>query len=558
MKQIRIKYYLLIFLALVVTVQPANAEKLPGETIVTQLSGQHLLAGENLWFSVMVSNEKELPGKQISNLVFVEILNSSNQSVIRKKVLLEEGTGAGMIALPESVPSGMYYFVAYTSWMKNFGVESFSISEIMVVQPGDELNINNQTPGAVSSGKINQPAAANLSVQLNKQTYANREEVKLEFQLVPGSTASRVSVAVRKKEPPIKEDRWSQSAAGLTAKKIKFLPDYKGLLLTGFVRNKLNNQPIANQEVFLSFPGENVEVKKTISEENGRFRFLLEPETGEKDMVFYAPFENAGIWLDERFADTLNIAGTSNLLEPRRKQVDFFTEKYINYQLRERFGLLKIKTDTAQNREKNYCFYDEPYQVLQLKDYIQLDSLHEYFYELIPSVHLSRKNKKYVMRLTNPVTHYTVGNNPAIFIDGVYYPNPGALMNVDADRIDRIEVIPEVYYYRDMTFDGIVSVFTKDAGFIDIPLLPNMTRVFYDLTEKDIIKRPLQQETEKASNVPDLRWLIYWTPELPIDAGHSSVVRFSTSDLTGEFEVLVKGITDSGEKIQAYTTFKVE
>jgi hypothetical protein len=46
-----------------------------------------------------------------------------------------------------------------------------------------------------------------------------------------------------------------------------------------------------------------------------------------------------------------------------------------------------------------YRFYKDPTQVIIPEDYIQLDSLHEYFYELIPSVQLSWKNNKYTMRV---------------------------------------------------------------------------------------------------------------------------------------------------------------
>jgi hypothetical protein len=57
---------------------------------------------------------------------------------------------------------------------------------------------------------------------------------------------------------------------------INFLPDYKGILLTGHLRNKQTNKPVPNKQVFLSFPGESVEIKRTITEDNGEFSFLLE------------------------------------------------------------------------------------------------------------------------------------------------------------------------------------------------------------------------------------------------------------------------------------------
>jgi hypothetical protein len=159
---------------------------------------------------------------------------------------------------------------------------------------------------------------------------------------------------------------------------------------------------------------------------------------------------------------------------------------------------------------------------------------------------------------SNSDKNYYFGDDPALFVDGVYYPYPGELMKTDAGKIDRIEVIPEVYYYRDLTFDGILSVFSKNANFMDFPLLPNMTRVFYNLAETP--KKLLQPHSGEVvpANIPDLRWLVYWNPEIKIESSNSTSVEFHTSDLKGEFEISLSGITGDGKKIQSYQTFTVE
>jgi len=90
-----IEYCLLIISFLFAGIIMATAENLPRETIVVNLTEHYLLAGENVGFSFMVSNQKDLPGKQISNLGFMELLNTSGQSVVRQKVLLKKGSGSG-------------------------------------------------------------------------------------------------------------------------------------------------------------------------------------------------------------------------------------------------------------------------------------------------------------------------------------------------------------------------------------------------------------------------------------------------------------------------------
>jgi hypothetical protein len=558
MKQKINKFWLLILTCLVAALNNANAENLPRESIVVQLSEQYLLAGEKVGFSVMVTNQKDLPGTQISNLAFVELLDNSSQSVIRQKIILENGIGSGVISLPDSLSTGIYSFVAYTSWLKNFGEKYFSVSQIMVVKPGDDFTPKKQNEDGKTYRKSQRLKNENLSLQLNKTTFSNREKVKVELNLEKAFDNAVVSVAVRKKEPAVAENGQVKSDSKLPVDKINFLPDYKGILLTGFLRNKETNQPMPGQQVFMSFPGESVEIKHTISEGSGRFRFLLEPAAGEKDMVFLAPSENIGIWLEDKFCDSLNIAALGSFV-PDMKTDSFFTEKYINWQLQKKFQQENSATAGSDpEKYKPFLFYDDPAQVLKSEDYIQLDSLHEYFYELIPSVQLTRKNKKYLMRFSNSEKNYHFGNNPALFVDGVYYPYPGELMKTDATKIDRIEIIPEIYYYRDLTFDGIVSVFSKDTDFMDFQLLPNMTRVFYNLAEPAKKLQLPHLGDGIPSNIPDLRWLIFWNPEIEIERSSSKTLEFAASDVKGEFEISVSGITDEGKIIRAHQTFTVE
>lgn len=557
MKQ-KIKYCLFVVSVFFAAIKPASAEKIPRETIVVNLSEHYLLTGESAGFSLMVSNQKDLPGKQISSLGFVELLNTSGQSVVRQKVLLKNGTGSGVISLPETLPTGNYYFVAYTSWLRNFGEENFSVTEIKVVRPGDDFSTTEINEEFKAINFVQQEAYKNLDLRLEKTFFSYREKVKLE--LIPGETFENaiVSLAVRKKEPAFTENGMGQPDPTHPVEQINFLPDYKGILLTGLLRNKQTGNPLPGQQVFLSFPGENVEIKHTATESDGRFRFLLEPVGGEKDLVFLTESENAGVWLDEKYSDSLNISIVSDSLVLNKHEVDFFTEKYINRQLQQKFNPREFFVDTVSDKSSAYCFYDDPLQIIRIQEYIQLDSLHEYFYELIPTVNLSRKNKKYTMRISSSDKNYNFGNNPALFVDGVYYPYPGELMNTDAAKIDRIEVIPEVYYYRNLTFDGIVSVFSKNANFMDFPLLPNMTRVFYHLAE--VPKKLLLPHSKETvpSNIPDLRWLVYWNPEMKIESSNPVSVEFTTSDLKGEFEISLSGITGDGKIIRSYQTFTVE
>ncbi|MFW5831467.1 MAG: hypothetical protein ACOCVA_04400 [Prolixibacteraceae bacterium] len=556
MRSTKIKYTAAALLFLQLFTGVLLAQNLPRESIASHLSERFLLAGENLWFSVMVSNQHDLPGKQISNRAFVELIDASGRSVARSKVLLEEGNGSGMFVLPDTLPTGIYHLIAYTSWLRNFGEGHFSISGILVVRPGDEFKTSQgAADDKAESGK--KAASEEIVFQMSKSLFQTREKVKVKLSLQDTGSAI-AAVAIRRKEPLLNNYSATDFPQFTHPEVIDYLPDYKGILLSGYVRNKQNKEPLAKHEIYLSFPGENVEIKRTVSGDEGKFRFLLNPETGVKDLVFSLQSENAGIWLDEHFARNAGLEFTGSLFLDKNQE-DYFTEKFINRQLQEKFDQSDTAPAPVNDTVENYIFYSNPYQVLKPENYIELDSLHEYFYELIPTVHIKRRNKAYQMYLTNPETNYSVGDHPALFIDGVYYPYPGELMKLDVKKIERIEVIPEVYYYRRMAFDGIVSVFTKNRQFMDVPMQPNMYRIFYQPADEFPEFNPKNySENTTDPNIPDLRWLLHWQPRVEIEKDNPAVIQFYTGDLKGEFEISVTGIGHKGETIKSHQNFRVE
>ena len=557
MKNYKIKYAVFFLIWLQIFCGNLAAQNYPQERIVTHLSEHCLLAGETLWFSVMVSCRQDVAGGYLSNFAFVELVDSSGRSVMRDKILLKDGSGSGLFALPDSLPTGNYLFVAYTSWLRNFGEDFFAVKKLLVVRQGDELNISSSEKKGFKATAEEKAASANVFMQIPNEQFQPREKVQVNLG-IRNSDSATVSVAVRKKEPELKPYSSKKIQQVSAPNAIIYLPDYKGILLSGHVRNNKNNEPLPNNEIYLSFPGRNVEIKRAVSEDDGKFHFLLHPETGEKDMVFTLESENAGIWLDDRFAGNLELDITDSF-SMSQEQEDYFTKKFVNRQLQERFGQLETSSVVVPDSSGKYVFYSKPYQVLELKDYIRLDSLREYFYELIPTVHINRRNNKYLMHLTNPRNNFTVGENPALFVDGVYYPYPGELMRIDVNKVERVEVIPEVYYYRRMTFDGIVSVFTRDRDFMDIPLQPNMFRIFYEMAapSSNFIPKVYVSDTEET-NLPDLRWLLHWQPRIEISKNEPIEFEFFTGDLKGEFEISVSGMNNKGEIIQLQKSFRVE
>jgi hypothetical protein len=62
----------------------------------------------------------------------------------------------------------------------------------------------------------------------------------------------------------------------------------------------------------------------------------------------------------------------------------------------------------------------------------------------------------------------------------------------------------------------------------------------------------------KNSRKPDYRHTLYWNPFVEQVESKSASLLFYSSDLKGEFDVVVEGITSDGKRIYGTTRFQVK
>lgn len=549
----------LIFIAILCLLQNVNAQNqnLPKERIDIHLSEQFVFSGDELWLSVYVSNKNDFPKKELSNLAFVEFVSSQNQSLVRKKVLLKNGFGACSISVPDSISTNVCYVLAYTNWAKNFGEQSFAKSKVFVCNPA-KINKPNGEKKVEDVELSSAQEKASLQVRLNRKEFESREKVELSFS--QNSSDKIVAYSVSASAKPTNQLINIISSQEIVLQenqpeKIVHLPDYKGILLNGTLINRLNNEPMINEEIVLSIPGKKVNIDFAKTDEKGRFNFLMKAEEGEKDIVFNLPTNDAVVRFNESFVNGFDNVPEINKIEFDGSSSDFVKRMFVFRQLQAKFkqsnvGEVGDQTETPQDN-----FYGEVYQTVYLKNFEKLDSISEYFYELTPTVHFPRKQGEKKLYLTNPKTNFSLGENPAVFIDGVYYPDVNSLAALDHNLVEQINVIPKNYYYRDKVFNGIVSIFTHNKNFNEVIQPESMSRLIYPLT--DSFREFVASDPEDNSRIPDLRRLLHWESNAIEYGKEATELSFYTSDIAGEFEILVSALTESGEILKGKTIIEV-
>lgn len=555
----KIKCYIVFFLLIISVFSKARDGGQAHERINVHLSEKCLFAGEELWVTIYVSNEQELPGKMISNLAMLEFVSDNNQSLVRKRILLDSGVGTSSLTIPDTIQSGIYYLMVYTNWSKNFGESNSSISKVYVFNPSKTENIN-----VICTEERNQQEEStekNVVLQISKKVYDCREDVELAFslankQLTP--VAYSISVAPKLSEKLEEElnEKLRKAEAAETNVQISSLPDYKGILLSGTLINKLNNEPISNQEIVMSFPGEAVSVNFSNTDDEGRFEFLLAAEPGSKDIVFNLSDEKAVIKLDEAFVNGFEKLPKKIYLEFDKETTEFMDRMYVYHQLANKFNQINKKRSSVNYPVNNINFYGDVYQKVMLKDYTKLDSISEYFYELTPTVHFPRKKGTQKLFITNPETNFSLGDKPAIFIDGIYYPHADHLASLDYNLVEQINVIPKNYFYRNKRFDGIISIFTYKKNLEEVYQPETMQRLIYVVTDPSYDF--WQYVPTKNDRIPDLRRLLYWEQNKWDSSKATQKIHFYTSDIEGDYIINVSVFTSSGSVLKGEKIISVQ
>ena len=109
------------------------------EKIFAHTDKDFYVTGEILWFKLYDVSADSLKPLRLSNVAYVEILNTNQKPVLQATVALNNGSGNGSFYIPSSINSGNYIFRAYTNWMKNFGADAYFQKQITVVNTLTQL-----------------------------------------------------------------------------------------------------------------------------------------------------------------------------------------------------------------------------------------------------------------------------------------------------------------------------------------------------------------------------------------------------------------------------------
>ena len=319
-------------------------------------------------------------------------------------------------------------------------------------------------------------------------------------------------------------------------------------VLEGTLIEKESKQAIANQKIFLSKSGEYSDITPSKTNKNGHFYFPLSLQSGFHDIslqVLNKDSQNLDFNLKDKFNQigvfvplhTFQWKNNLNLLQ-KLWENDMIAQNYNMNSYQNVFDTLIHKGRTN--------FYGTPKYTINLQEYVRLDSLSEYFHELISYVKLKKQDLKNQFRVFSYDENKTMTGKPLVLYDGVIINDHSIILNQNPSKIDRIEVVPYEYFYRNSHFHGIVHVISKDKK-CDLPQLPiNTERYYLPILTREIKPAPKKEFPE---NYPDLRTNLLWEPNILLTKEKEYHLNFRSSDISGSYELIIEGISETGEPV---------
>lgn len=499
--------------------------------------------------------------KPWSRVLYVELVTSSGTSLARGKYEISKGLSTGALQIPANVLTGSYFLKCYTRWMRNAGPGAFSYTPLRVVNPFQREVERQEDPEAETTDPMHRSLVFGiLGCIVEKPVVERGGEVLVTVSLPKGSTSQKLNGCLTAVPACAVDSVFGPMHVPFEGPDpedflVRYLPDRQGASLSGtIVRTDLDNTPSPFTKLHFSLLGSEPDYFATLSNLNGRFAVTTPAGSGVQEF-FVAPEprdqENIEVRIDQDFdGASIRLKPKPFLLSPEEKEVA--EQMALRMQLAETFKGPALPQ--AIKRDSIRPFYGTPVQSLNLADWITLPTLEEVFINLVPDVYVVRRRNKASFRIhgaNNALEIYS----PLILIDHIPVFDQDAVASIPPDKIERLDVINEVYVKGNVTYGGLISIWTKKGDMAGIDLPEGSYFFDYQAMGEPILPGGSVGEGDR---IPDHRNTLYWLPDFSLDPGTTKEISFRAPELPGLYLVLVRTQSELGGLISARATFTVK
>jgi hypothetical protein len=559
-------------------------KKLPLEKIYLHSNTSMFFPGEYLYYSMNCINTMTNRLSTISRVGYVELIDENHRSLFKQKVPIVGGKGQGDFFIPVTFPSGNYKLIAYTHWMRNVGLSQFYQDDIVIINPYqiDQENLLHKKEEAINLEVVQvnntemQFEDKSIELQTGKNVFSKREKVSLVPRNYKGSLGyGNYSISVRLKndlgvKPAMNATFFGNkylNSTKILPKKINdsiYLPEQRGELFYGRVLDKEDN-PIANETVIISIPGKDFQLKSAITDKSGSFYTYVNKPYIASTIIAQA--------IDNDLNKMVSLIDKPEIEFETLEFSDFTINSKMEKTILERSvynqvenAFYSAKPDSILSNATIDPFDGGSPEIIKLDEFTRFPTIRETLVELVPNVWVKKlDNGNYTFWVREKLEKYEIefeSDPPLVLIDGVFVQDHTSILDFNARLVDKISILRDPLVLGDKKYLGMVVIETIEGDYLNRIVDHNLA--INDLEMPTSLKNYFNQSyaadnMEKFKNIPDFRSQLYWNPTILIDQNSNEKnYEFYTSDISGEYEILLEGFTTYGKPITVKKTITIE
>lgn len=549
-----------------------NPEKYK-EEILLVFDRSEYAVNELVKFKAYNISKTEVKNVEWSNVLYVEIITCNGKAVFQSKFKFGKNGTDGIFKLPQSIITGNYYIKAYTKWMRNYSNINYFYSPITIVNPLFEQII--QKPDMYEPDFVLDTVfynKADINVKLKDSVYALNSDVLVNVSLYKkNSINDSVELVIEgkkvkfhraevshliKKNITSGETTANLSGYSVTVVKsgtlkpyrvvpkplkkstdfaLKFMPETRGIAVSGKLKSTAGNA-IVGATVHISVFNGYTETQSVLTDTLGNFVFAIPELFGEKEILVIAQ-------VDEEHEVLIDNDYCGKPVYLPFIPFDLTVEKYEFYNTLVKNGQVAYQYANTENITvsdsivEDVIYYNTPNQKVNFAEFVEMPSIEDYIRELLTLVVINKQNNKSSFKVFGAFSELSM-YPPLVMIDHVVVTNIDALLAVDPNEIETVEVLAYPYIKGNNTYGGVVNFFSKnnDMGKMELP----KSGLFFDYAFYNNT-----QDFKKPTSTVLLSNSLYWDAHLKLSESKTSL-QFKTGLNTGSYSLRFNGVDSMG------------
>jgi len=355
--------------------------------------------------------------------------------------------------------------------------------------------------------------------------------------------------------------QWNNILSGKPAV-FNFMPEYEDHLVTAKITNSITHAPAKDILTYMGVPGKRVQFYVSKSDSTGQLIFNTRDFYGTNELVIQT---NTG--LDSTYRININSPFSeqfsSSVLPPFRvnNSMEPLLKNYsLNMQAQNIYLGSQLKKFYSPMVDSS-AFYGQLFTTYLLDNYTRYTTMEEVLIEYVKGIQVSNSRNRYHIDLMD-LFNSTSGQlpDPLVLIDGVPILDMNKVIALDPLKIKKLDVINNTFYYGPSVNQGVFSFssYKGDLGGYEID--PHAVVIDYEGLElqREFYSPVYETPAQASSRMPDLRNLLYWSPNIGTYSNGKNQVTFYTGDQTGKYIGIIQGNTANGDAGSQVFTFDVK